>query len=242
MSFEQFLNESINDSAIFKAVFIVGIPGSGKSYTASKLNGKIQPRIVNTDKALEFLSKKKGVEANEETWKTLFGNDSKRITKNMLYNYMNGCLPLFVDGTSSDASNVISRAGILESLGYDVGMIYIDTDINIAKERAEKRAKDIGRIVSLDFIDKVFSESESNKEYFKSKFKFFKEFKNDGELDDSLLKKLFNSTQSFFEEDLKNPIGNRNVDKMKELNIKYLDEGIYSKEIIDTKITNWYKK
>ena len=34
MSFEQFLlNESINDKGILKAIFIVGLPGAGKSYT-----------------------------------------------------------------------------------------------------------------------------------------------------------------------------------------------------------------
>lgn len=242
MKFEQFLNESINDEGIFKAVFVVGIPGAGKSYTTSKLKGKIQPRIVNTDKALEFLSKKKGIEANSETWKTIFGDDTKRITKNMLYNYLNGCLPLFIDGTSSDASNVLSRAGILESLGYDVGMIFVETNIDIAISRAEERSKDIGRSVSTNFIKKVYEESELNKEYFKSKFSFFKSFKNDGEFNDEFLKKLYNSVQTFFEEDVKNPIGKRNINKMKEGGLKYIDEGIFEKEVLNTKITNWYKR
>lgn len=242
MKFEQFLNESINDEGIFKAIFVVGIPGAGKSYTTTKLKGKIQPRIVNTDKALEFLSKKKGIEANSETWKTIFGDDSKRITKNMLYNYLNGCLPLFIDGTSSDASNILSRAGILESLGYDVGMIFVETNVDTAISRAEERSKEIGRSVSIDFIKKVFTESESNKDYFKSKFSFFKTFNNDEEFNDEFLNKLYNNVQSFFESDVKNPIGKRHITKMKQNGFKYIDDGIFEKDVLETKITNWYKR
>ena len=93
----------------------------------------------------------------------------------MLYNYINGMLPLFIDGTSNDASNVLSRAGILESLGYDVGMIFIDTDIEVAKQRA------IGRTVDPSFIDKVYIFLEDNKKYFKSKFDFFKIYENNGQ-------------------------------------------------------------
>ena len=59
MNFEEFLlNESINDKGILKAIFVVGLPGAGKSYTISNLKGQISPKIVNTDVALEFLSKR----------------------------------------------------------------------------------------------------------------------------------------------------------------------------------------
>ena len=73
MNFEEFLlNESINDKGILKAIFVVGLPGAGKSYTISNLKGQISPKIVNTDATLEFLSKKTNIPANSETWKTVF--------------------------------------------------------------------------------------------------------------------------------------------------------------------------
>ena len=71
MNFKTFLNESINDKGIFKAIFLVGIPGSGKSYTASKLNGVISPKIVNTDIAVEYMIKKLKIESHKDNW----GND-----------------------------------------------------------------------------------------------------------------------------------------------------------------------
>ena len=79
MNFEQFLlNESINDKGIFKATFLRGLPDAGKSYTVSNLKGQISPKIVNTDVALEFLSKKTKIPANSETWKTVFRDSTKK--------------------------------------------------------------------------------------------------------------------------------------------------------------------
>ena len=123
MTFKQFIDESINDKGILKAVFVVGIPGAGKSYTIKQLTGGVAPKIVNTDKATEFLSKKFEIESNSETWKSFFRDKTRPMTTAMLTNYLNGMLPLFVDGTSNDVSNVLGRAGILESLGYDVGLL-----------------------------------------------------------------------------------------------------------------------
>ena len=53
---EDIISEGINDKGIFKACFMAGTPGSGKSYVISKISdGAIEPRIVNSDKMTEFL-------------------------------------------------------------------------------------------------------------------------------------------------------------------------------------------
>ena len=53
MRLENYLiSEGINDKGIFKACFMCGHPGAGKSYTLTKIkSGIIEPRIVNIDKA-----------------------------------------------------------------------------------------------------------------------------------------------------------------------------------------------
>ena len=243
MNFEEFLlQESINDKGILKAIFIVGLPGAGKSYTVSNLKGQVSPKIVNTDVALEFLSKKTKIPANSETWKTVFRDSTKKMTATMLYNYINGMLPLFIDGTSNDTSNVLSRAGILESLGYDVGMIFIDTDIDVAKQRAIERAEKIGRTVDPTFIDKVYKESEANKKYFQSKFSFFKVYENNGQgLDNDLMQKLFKQVQGFYTEDVQNPVGTRNLEKISEEKEKYLVPTLFQDETLKNKLSTWYK-
>ena len=243
MNFEEFLlSESINDKGILKAIFVVGMPGAGKSYTVSNLKGQVSPKIVNTDVALEFLSKKTKIPANSETWKTVFRDSTKKMTATMLYNYINGMLPLFIDGTSNDASNVLSRAGILESLGYDVGMIFIDTDIEVAKQRAIERAEKIGLTVDPTFIDKVYKESEANKKYFQSKFSFFKVYENNGQgLDNDLMQKLFKQVQGFYTEDVQNPVGTRNLEKIREEKEKYLVPTLFQDETLKNKLSTWYK-
>jgi adenylate kinase len=242
ITFKQFLDESINDRGILKAMFVVGIPGAGKSYTVSQLKGTISPRVVNTDRATEYLSKKLGIESNDQTWKTVFRDRTRPITTNALAGYLNGMLPLFVDGTSNDVSNILGRAGILESLGYDVGMVFVDADLDIAKERAKKRGEDIGRHVNTDFIEKVHALAADNKEYFRGKFGFFKEIKNNpGELDDAAMKKIFNEVSGFFEAPVENPVGKRTLEKLQTEKQKYLVPTIMDEETLKKKVAGWYR-
>lgn len=242
MNFKDFINESINDRGIFKAVFIVGIPGAGKTYTSSKLHGQVSPKIVNTDVAVEYISKKIKVESTLENWKSIFSDRSKTLTKKMLSNYLDSMLPLFIDGTSSDASNILSRAGLLESLGYDVGMVFINTDLDTAQKRAVERAAKIGRHVPEDFIKSVYEKSHENKEYFKSKFSFFKEINNsDGELTDEVLLDAYKKVQSFYESDVINPIGKRNISLIKTETAKYLTPVVITREMLSNKVEAWYR-
>ena len=62
-TFKEFLNEGINDKGLYKAVFLGGTPGSGKSYVQKQVkDGTIEPRIVNTDKFIEFLANKRNID------------------------------------------------------------------------------------------------------------------------------------------------------------------------------------
>lgn len=240
-TFKEFLGESVVDKGILKAIFIVGIPGAGKSYTVSQLKGVISPVVINTDKATEFIIKKTGIPSKSETW-YMFKDDTKRITKSQLYHYLNGMLPLFVDGTSNDVSNVLFRAGILESLGYDIGMIFINTSLKTALKRAEERAKKINREVDVDFIKYTYDISKENKKYFKGKFQFFEEINNDeNELTNDILNKAFKKVQKFYSREINNPIGKRIIQKLKDKNEKYLVSSVFSKETLQKKIEGWYK-
>ena len=241
-TFKQFISESINDKGILKAVFVIGIPGAGKSYTVKQLNGVVTPRIINTDKAGEFLSAKLKTPINSKTWQETFKDSATRITRNSIAGYLDGMLPLFVDGTSNDASNLLHRIGILESLGYDVGIVYVSTSLEVAQARAKAREKEIGRAVDASFIEEVHSRSEENAQYLKTKVQFFKEIKNDGELNNEAMLKAFKAVQSFFEEDVQNPVGKRALEKLKEEKQKYLVPTVISKEILERKIEGWYKR
>ena len=54
----QELQEGVYDPNIFKAIFLAGGPGSGKSYVVRKTTGGSGLRVVNSDDAFETLLKK----------------------------------------------------------------------------------------------------------------------------------------------------------------------------------------
>lgn len=241
ITFKQFIDESVNDKGILKAVFVVGIPGSGKSYTIKQLSGPIAPKVVSSDKATEFLSKKFGITSNDETWKTFFSDRTKPLTTGILANYINGMLPLFVDGTSNNTSRILNRVGILESIGYDVGMVFINTNLDVAKERAATRAAEIDRHVSVDFIEKVHAQAEENREYYRGKFNFFKEVNNNpGELDDAAIMKIYRQVAGFYSEPISNPVGKRTIEALRGTKEKYLVDTILSKDDLMKKLSTWF--
>jgi hypothetical protein len=130
----------------------------------------------------------------------------------------------------------------LESLGYDVGMIFIDTPLEVAKERARERAKKIDRHVDEDFIERVHALSQQNRSYFKEKFKFFKEIKNGtDELTDEVLLQAFKKTAEFFDSPLENPVGQRTLKALTDAKGQYLIPDILSKEELEKKVNGWYR-
>ena len=52
------LQEGVYDPNIFKAFFLAGGPGSGKSFVVRKTTGGTGLKIVNSDPAFELLIKK----------------------------------------------------------------------------------------------------------------------------------------------------------------------------------------
>ena len=55
------LQEGVYDPNIFKAFFLAGGPGSGKSFVVRKTTGGMGMRVVNSDDAFELLLKRAGL-------------------------------------------------------------------------------------------------------------------------------------------------------------------------------------
>jgi predicted kinase len=239
---ELILSESLNDKGIFKAVFFAGTPAAGKTYTLGKItDGAIQPRIVNTDKFYEFLGNITGIDLGETgsaDVKAELVDKSTQLTKSQLKLYLNSMLPLFIDGTSSNINNILRRVGILESLGYDVAMIWIDASLETSLSRAKER----NRHVSPEFIKRAHELSEENKIFYESKFSNFYSVKNDGELNNEAIEKAYKKVASFFSSSVKNPIGHRNIVKLKELKQKYLTPEIYTLDHLEKSLNSWYRR
>ena len=141
------LQEGLYDPNIFKAFFLAGGPGSGKSYVASKATGGTGLKMVNSDPAFEHLLKKAGLSLKmppeEFERKEVVRGKAKKITSKMRANYLEGRLGLIIDGTGKDADKILYQKNMLDELGYDTYMIYVNTSVDIALKRNAERPRSL---------------------------------------------------------------------------------------------------
>ena len=144
-SFEQILSEGLYDPNIFKAFFLAGGPGSGKSFVARNVFTGTGLKLVNSDIILENSLKKAGLSLSmpdeEQYFRDILRTRAKAIVDNQIDLYVKGRLGLVIDATGRDY-NIISRQfSALQLLGYDCYMVFVNTSLEVALERNAKRER-----------------------------------------------------------------------------------------------------
>jgi len=147
MKYYQELQEGLYDPNIFKAFFLAGGPGSGKSYVVRRTTGGTGLKVVNSDIVFELLLKKAGLSLKmppeEFERKETVRAHAKKITAKVKQNYLEGRLGLIIDGTGKDADKILKQKASLEELGYDTYMIYVNTSLDVALKRNEERPRSL---------------------------------------------------------------------------------------------------
>jgi predicted kinase len=171
VNLKQLLTEGVFDKGILKAVFMAGGPGSGKSYVAGELFGipkKINVSVsglktVNSDTEFEFLLKKYGFATfgtgkldidkwPDEVFDAIAGGDedsesmtvrkkAKLMTADRKKKYMEGRLGMIIDGTGHNFGKIKKEKQQLEALGYDCYMVFVNTSLEVAKQRNKERER-----------------------------------------------------------------------------------------------------
>ena len=149
--FQDILLEGVHDQSIFKVVFLAGGPGSGKDYVISNTlegQGLIE---ISSDKALEFLMDKKGLDktmpATEKDKRDIVRTRAKSITELKQRLAIMGRNGLIVNGTGEDYEKISRIKEKLEELGYESAMILVNTDNEVSKQRNIERGQRGGRTV-----------------------------------------------------------------------------------------------
>ena len=141
------LHEGVYDQHIFKAFFLAGGPGSGKSYVVSRTTGGSGLKLVNSDDAFENLLRKAGLSlkmpSSEEEPRDVVRGRAKEITAKKKANYIEGRLGLIVDGTGREAEKILFQKRQLEELGYDTYMIFVNTSLDVALQRNAERPRSV---------------------------------------------------------------------------------------------------
>jgi len=144
---EENLQEGINDPNLFKAIFMAGGPGAGKSFVSTKATDVTQGlKVINSDTALEFLLKKAGMskemigmtpeELEKFAAKRARGKD---ITAKMKKLYLNGKLGLIIDSTAEEYKRIVREKKELEDAGYDTFMIFVNKSLDVAQAKNLRR-------------------------------------------------------------------------------------------------------
>lgn len=143
----QSLAEGPHDPHIFKAVFMAGGPGSGKSFVSGKLLRGTGLRTVNSDDIYEYMMGKENLPLDPETIFSPQGqeirNKAKAITQRKQNSHIDGRLGLVIDGTGKDVAKVKKASEALRSLGYETMMIFVNTSLEVAQERNQQRARSL---------------------------------------------------------------------------------------------------
>ena len=143
----QELQEGLYDPNIFKAFFLAGGPGSGKSYVAGKATGGSGLKSVNSDDAFEHMLNKAGLSLKmppEETEpRDVVRGKAKDITTRMEKNFIEGRLGLIIDGTGRDVDKILGQKAKLDELGYDTYMIFVNTSLDVALKRNAERPRSV---------------------------------------------------------------------------------------------------
>ena len=136
---------------------IFGIPDKNINISASGM------KTVNSDTEFEFLLKKFGFETfgtgkldidkwPDEVFDAIAGGDedsekmtvrkkAKLMTRDRMNKYMEGRLGMIIDGTGHNYSKIAKEKKTLEKLGYDCYMIFVNTSLEVAKQRNKERAR-----------------------------------------------------------------------------------------------------
>ena len=141
------LQEGVYDPNIFKAFFLAGGPGSGKSYVVRRTTGGTGLKVVNSDDDFERKLKQAGLSLkmpkSQEKDRDEIRGRAKEITAKRKENYLEGRRGLIIDGTGRAAEKILYQKRQLEELGYDTYMIFVNTSLDTALQRNAERPRSV---------------------------------------------------------------------------------------------------
>ena len=160
MKFKEFLlQEGVYDPGIFKAFFMAGGPGSGKSFISLNTFAGTGLKSVNSDNAFEASLRKANLSAKmpdeEAYFRDIIRHSAKRVAVKMLDQYINGRLGVVIDSTGRDYGKIQSDYNKLSALGYDCYMIFVNTSLPVALERNQIRSRTIPEYIVKSSWEKV---------------------------------------------------------------------------------------
>ena len=157
----QDLQEGLYDPNIFKAFFLAGGPGSGKTFVTRGAFGGTGLRVVNSDQAFENALKKNNLSLkmpdSEAEARDMLRARAKATTDKTMDLSIKGRLGMVIDGTGRDYDKINYQVSLLKQLGYDCYMIFVNTSLDVALERNRRRERTVPEYITKQSWTKVQS-------------------------------------------------------------------------------------
>lgn len=141
--------------------------------------------------------------------------------------FIDGMLPIIIDGTGKDYKKITKQANTLKAIGYGVSMLFINTSLDVALQRNEERA----RTVNPSLVEKMWKSVQQNLGKFQSYFgrSNFVLVDNSKHLETSQEKKKFANDmykigKNMIEKPLQNPTGKHVIKTLKKIGGKYYSD------------------
>ena len=173
-TFQDFIQEGVNDPGIFKAFYTAGGPGSGKSHVARESGAReVNPyglKVVDSDPLFVKMLKDVGMATTPEEIYSDEGQAMRDKAKGLISKqkdtYMEGRLGLLIDGTGKDFNKIKKSSDKLRGIGYDTYMIFVNTSLDVALQRNEARTRSLDE----DEVKKMWDAVQKNMGKFQSYF------------------------------------------------------------------------
>lgn len=219
------LEEGTFDPHQYRAILMGGGMGSGKSWVNQQMFGSATG-TATTDLGLKSISVDdvflhKAKKAGEDPQTVLFtpkGQDmhfaSRAPTTKRQAQFAKQGLGLVIDGTGQDPKKILDTKEALEKQGYDVSMVMVKTDKDIALKRNRSRGREVPDDLVLASHAKVHAAIPKYKEAFGDNYH---EIENSSaytpeQIKQEIAPKLRAKAMEILEKPLKNPIGRAKLD------------------------------
>jgi predicted kinase len=163
------MSEAMGERYPFKAVFMAGGPGSGKTWVAKQMFVPLGFRMSNTDEIMKVIAARSEpglIQARE--------GDPLYVRKQDLAQKANALAaarslrwavtgaPYVIDTTGRSPSLISSLKQHLEQYGYDTYMVFVNTDIDTAHKRNVERSKFGLHTSDQPYVTQAWHQAQSN--------------------------------------------------------------------------------
>ena len=193
-----YIYEGVYDPGIFKAFFLAGGPGSGKTFVTQSAFAGTGLKLVNSDVKFERDLRKANLSLKmpdeEKYFRDRIRQSAKEFAGKQMDTYLKGRLGMIVDSTARDYPSIQRQYNLLRNIGYDCYMVFVNTSLEVALERNRTRSRSIPEYI----VQKSWKGVQSNMGAFQKVFGHSKLLIVDNNKDDKeLVTQTLNTASRF---------------------------------------------